>query len=298
MNILIIGGCGYLGSRLYQRLFYHHLIDSVDLEWFGNPGVASEKKDYRYLDKRFLRRFDVVIALAGYSSERMCVGVMDGVIENNVANFARLVSNVRKDAKLIFSSSCRVYYGKQHWSRREESLKFSSPHPYDISMYSRELIARGSGIEFYGLRLATVNGFSANFRKDSMINSLVYSATERGYMQAGNVESNRSILDIEDFLNAVEAIVDCPNDKRGIYNVASFNSTVGSIADKAGKFLEVKVVNTGTREINDFSMDTSKFKKTFDFSFMGSVESIISGIQQGYDSMNKTDRKEPRKYVI
>ena len=35
-NVLLIGGCGYIGSRLYQVLNENHAVDSVDTEWYGN----------------------------------------------------------------------------------------------------------------------------------------------------------------------------------------------------------------------------------------------------------------------
>ena len=35
-NILIIGGCGYIGSELYNFLSTSYNVDTVDLEWYGN----------------------------------------------------------------------------------------------------------------------------------------------------------------------------------------------------------------------------------------------------------------------
>ena len=42
MKILIIGGCGYIGSQLDIFLQQQDMqVDSVDLELFGNPGGAQ-----------------------------------------------------------------------------------------------------------------------------------------------------------------------------------------------------------------------------------------------------------------
>ena len=35
-KILIIGGCGYIGSQLYQHLQTIYDVDTVDLEWYDN----------------------------------------------------------------------------------------------------------------------------------------------------------------------------------------------------------------------------------------------------------------------
>ena len=38
MNILITGGCGYVGSELVNKLLSKgHLITVIDVQWFGNP---------------------------------------------------------------------------------------------------------------------------------------------------------------------------------------------------------------------------------------------------------------------
>ena len=35
-KILIIGGCGYVGSELYNSMKNSYEVDTVDLEWYGN----------------------------------------------------------------------------------------------------------------------------------------------------------------------------------------------------------------------------------------------------------------------
>ena len=35
-KILIIGGCGYVGSALYKYLTKNYAVDTLDLEWYGN----------------------------------------------------------------------------------------------------------------------------------------------------------------------------------------------------------------------------------------------------------------------
>ena len=44
-KILIIGGCGYIGSKLNAYLDSKgYAVTSVDLEIFGNPGVNNIKE--------------------------------------------------------------------------------------------------------------------------------------------------------------------------------------------------------------------------------------------------------------
>ena len=40
MKVLIIGGCGYVGSAIGKYLTDKHEVTNVDLEWFGNHSYA------------------------------------------------------------------------------------------------------------------------------------------------------------------------------------------------------------------------------------------------------------------
>ena len=57
MNILITGGCGYVGSMLTQNLLSeNHKITVLDTQWFGNelhpnPNLKILKEDIRNLDR-------------------------------------------------------------------------------------------------------------------------------------------------------------------------------------------------------------------------------------------------------
>ena len=71
---LIIGGCGYIGSSLFNFLQNKGLdVDTVDLEWFGNHSNSKNINiDYRNLTPSFLDRYDSIVLLAAHSSVRMC----------------------------------------------------------------------------------------------------------------------------------------------------------------------------------------------------------------------------------
>ena len=72
MKIFIVGGAGYIGSRLIPDLLVHNYeVTVLDLLWFGNhlpAGVEVVKKDVFDIDKSYLKNFDQVIFLAGLSS--------------------------------------------------------------------------------------------------------------------------------------------------------------------------------------------------------------------------------------
>jgi hypothetical protein len=67
-------------------------------------------------------------------------------------------------------------------------------------------------------------------------------------------------------------------DRRGIYNVASFNSTVAEIGAAVAQKMQVPLVDGGVTGTYDFTISSEKFKHAFDFTFESTVDSIVDGI--------------------
>ena len=78
-RVLLLGGCGYIGSRLGPYLRRRgHFVQSVDVEWFGNFSEYDNwNMDFCALTREQLDMFDVIVVLAGHSSvklsEKQCV---------------------------------------------------------------------------------------------------------------------------------------------------------------------------------------------------------------------------------
>src|SRR5690348_1550166 len=74
-HILVIGGAGYIGSRLVPALIGEgHTVSVIDLLWFGNhlpEGVSVIQKDALDLTEGDFAGFDAVIFLAGLSNDPM-----------------------------------------------------------------------------------------------------------------------------------------------------------------------------------------------------------------------------------
>ena len=76
MNILIIGGAGYVGTNLCNYLSLKNFnITCLDTFWFGNflnKRVKKIKADIRNFNFERLRKFDCVIDLAYLSNDPLC----------------------------------------------------------------------------------------------------------------------------------------------------------------------------------------------------------------------------------
>jgi len=305
MNILLLGGCGYIGSKLHGWLTNAgHFVEVVDIDWFGNPAKLSRfTTDYNQIQSAFVHKFNAVILLAGHSSVKMCEGNLVGCFNNNVRNFVNFLPKLNGQ-KFIYASSSSVY-GNIEMLEVDEACRTYIPNNYydlsksEIDHYSQLY----PGLNYYGLRFGTVNGSSPNLRPELMLNAMTLSAMKARKINVFNPEIARPILGINDLCRAVEAILNGP-DAPGIYNLASFNSRVSEIAQKIGKLMDAEIVvhenppeqidNVKTQtKAYDFSINCEKFKKTFNFKFNDTVESIVHDVwEKETDMIEQTKRPQ------
>ena len=268
-NVLLIGGCGYIGSRLFQVLSDKHDVDSVDAEWYGNHiNKLNVIKDFGTLTKDDLAPYDVVILLAGHSSVKMCVDNAIPTLKNNVVNFVNLLEKLDKKQMFIYASSSSVYGDTKEKMVTEEYNQFEPNNYYDLSKHEIDSYAKLSSTKYFGLRFGTVCGASPNLRNDIMINAMTFNA---------------------------------------IKNLASFNSTAEKIsrvvAHQTGAELEFVVelpktitnVKLQTKAYN-FLIDSTLFEQTFNFEFKEDINTIVRSLVDNFDNMNKGNRSDVRIY--
>jgi UDP-glucose 4-epimerase len=277
-KILILGGCGYIGSYLYQKLSEKYRVETIDLEWFGNFNNPNNiKMDYSSLNKNYLNHFDTIILLAANSSVKLCENFYDA-FDNNVIKFVKLTQKLNHNQKFIYASSSCVYVTSDNKPKEETDNLF----PMDGLTLTKTTIDQYlplTNIEYYGLRFGSVNGWSPNMRLDLMINSMTLSALNNNVVNVFNGHAHRPILSINDLYRSVETIIETDKDLRGIYNVASFNDNILNIGKKVADYMGVKLVDKGTNFTYDFTISSEKFKNTFNFEFKDNIESIIDSIK-------------------
>jgi len=313
-KILIIGGNGYIGTRLYEYLSIDEEnmqsdkdIDIIDTCWFGKVIEDTIVEDYRNKTSEFFSKYDIIILLAGHSSVKMSEGNLNSCFKNNVTNYIQLLEKLNDKQKFIYASSSSVYGSVGGRTVNEKYYGFEPYNQYDISKHTADLYAVKSDLEYYGLRFGTVNGYSPVLRTDVMINAMVNSALRDGEIKLFIKDTMRPILGLNDLCGAVETIIDHDKDERGLYNLASFNKTAEQIAHEVGSVMNVPVIEYETDPTNitntkiqtktyNFSISTLKFRKTFKFKFKETVESITESLINNWDTMKKTDRSEPYYY--
>ena len=298
-KILLIGGNGYIGSRLQEVLD----VDVVDTNWFNDRDNGEDFKDFT---SRHYSDYDTIILLAGHSSVKMSEGNLNSCFNNNVRNFIDLIEKLDKQ-KLIYASSSSVYGSVGGKTVNEKYYGFEPYNQYDISKHTADLYAQKSDVEYYGLRFGTVNGCSPVLRTDVMINAMVNSALRDGHIKLYIKDTMRPILGINDLCRAITFIVESDKDKRGLYNLASFNKTAEQIAYEVADVMGVEVeeyeadptqiknTKSQTKAYN-FSISTLKFRREYKFKFQDTVESLAVDLKENWNFMEKTDRGEAIHY--
>jgi nucleoside-diphosphate-sugar epimerase/2-polyprenyl-3-methyl-5-hydroxy-6-metoxy-1,4-benzoquinol methylase len=293
-NILIIGGEGYIGSKLVDYLQERFNITILDTDNYGtySKNVPKIIGKYQNLSLNFLSSFDIIILLAGQSSVSNSVN-LTSVMDNNIVNFACLLENLTEKQKLIYISSSSVY-GQTNNKDVNENESLSLPYNfYDFSKQTIDQLASLSSKHYYSLRLGTVNGFSRNLRNDVMINSMVFNAKQNGKIFVTNKDVNRAMLGINDLCRVIEVLINNTDiTKKGIYNISSFNSTVDTIAQIVALKCNVPIdyvvksnqVNFKTNtKAYDFKINSDKFKNTFNFQFNDTTETIIDTLNDNWN---------------
>ena len=282
-----MGGCGYIGSALFQYLCAKGIkVDTVDSELFGNNSNPNNiKMDFDKLTKENLSQYSTVVLLAAHSSVPMAAAFPADALENNLVKFQRLLDKLDKQT-FIYASSSSVYSGSGSLAVNEDWQNFKPNTVYDLTKYANDALASFTNLNYYGLRFGTVCGASPNLRTELMLNSMFVKAMQHGQIFVQNKNIHRPILGIQDLCRSLELIIRCSGKaERGVYNLASFNTTVLQIAQAVQEITGAEIVFGLDTPTYDFSLSTKKFEKTFGYQFKETPFSIVSQLKEQRETM-------------
>jgi nucleoside-diphosphate-sugar epimerase len=280
--VLLLGGQGYVGSALAVHLQRAGVpVRSVDLGLRGTPGRPfNECRPYQSLTADELAAFGSVVLLAGHSSVGACEQSPEEAFANNVAGFVDLVHKLRGQ-KLLFASSISVYV-----STHGRAASESEPLPEPVCYYDlhKQLIERYATLAYpnsYALRFGTVCGPSPNLRPELLLNSLVRSARRNGCVQVANRPVSRPLLGIGDLCRAVQAILTGAVPP-GCYNLASFNATIGAVADYVAGYFGANCQEITAETKYDIRVDTGKLRQASGLEFQDDLPGLVAALERSH----------------
>ncbi|MDP3093310.1 MAG: NAD-dependent epimerase/dehydratase family protein [bacterium] len=276
-NILVTGGCGFIGSFLVNSLIKlgYKVIVIDDLSSERKPFINNEVKFYKVdiyksnlLEDVFKKeKIDTIIHLAAKHYMPYCQAHKKETIETNVIGTLNILVLMKKYGikRLIFSSSASVYYpsNKPH----KETDKVGSLDIYGASkILGEKIIGTLSpifGIDYTALRLFNVYG--PNDTTSHLIPEIIKQMKADKEVKLGNLKSRRDYIWVEDVVRAIVISLTKTNCKNQIFNVGtgkawSVEQVFGILNNISGKRFELKSVKLRQR-ILDSSIIRADIKK-------------------------------------
>jgi len=263
LSVLLVGGCGYIGSYLYENLTSAGLEPIVcDHLTRGNPAsIPVINRDYASLTQEELAKFDAIVWFAGHSSVQQAVADPEGALANNCLNLFTFAKKLKPETKLIYASSGSLYSspvgGPLSPSKESGLAHIPFQNSYDISKFAFDYLAEHFLSNFYALRMGTLSGFSSNLRKELLFNAMSLAAANSGKVLLKNRDAFRTVLFLDDLLLLVKTMLS-GKAVPGVYNAGSTSGTIGQFADSIAAAWGAEVVDQGKSETYSFLLDTSR----------------------------------------
>lgn len=271
MNILVTGGCGYLGTILVEKLLKKNLnVVVIDRMWFGNflkknRRLRIIKDDFKNLNNYKLPNFNSIIHLANIANDPSAELSPSLSWEINVLGTEILMNYAKKNRikKFLYASSGSVY-GIKKERKVTENLELVPISLYNkTKMIAERIIASYSDqIDFYCIRPATICGYSPKMRLDVTVNLLTFNALQKGLMTIFGGKQIRPNIHIQDISNI---FIHFLNKKlpSGFYNAGFENLSIIQIAKKIEKKVNTKIkIIKNTNDPRSYRQDSSKLLNT------------------------------------
>ena len=271
MNILITGGCGFVGTVLTAQLLQDgHQIIVVDTQWFGNhlkphPQLTVLQQDTRDVDSIPLKNVDAVIHLANIANDP---GVeMNPTLswEVNVLATQQLADRaVRAGVKqFIFASSGSVY-GVKEDPQVTEDLELVPISAYNKTkmVAERVLLSYSDAMQIHCVRPATVCGYSPRMRLDVSVNMLTIQALKNGRMTVFGGDQTRPNIHINDMVNVYRHFLAKPGLPSGCYNAGFENISILDIAKKVAEKIPAEIAVSASNDPRSYRQNSDKLLAT------------------------------------
>ena len=279
-KILITGGCGYVGSRLIEKLINKYQIKNIDTQWFGNKlgqhsNLINIKEDIRNLKNGFIEQdTQAVLHLANIANDPSVELDQTLSWEVNVLAAKTLIEESIKAGvkKFIYASSGSVY-GVKTEDKVTEDLDLVPISAYNKTkmICERLLLSYKDNIDVYIVRPATVCGLSPRMRFDVSVNMLTLQALKNKKITIMGGSQTRPNIHINDMIGVYEHIL--TNDvEHGIYNAGFENISILDLGKKIKDKVdcEIKIIESNDprsyRQCSDKLIETG-FEQKFNVDY-------------------------------
>jgi nucleoside-diphosphate-sugar epimerase len=298
-KIFIIGGAGYVGSKLVPLLLSNgYSVGVYDLFIYGNTleenaNLKKIKGDIRDLNKikKFIGNYDVVIHLACISNDPSFDLDPELGKSINFDPFEKLVllSKEKGIKKFVYASSSSVY-GIKDEEDVDETFSLKPLTDYSkFKVMCEEILLRYTSKNFIGciIRPATVCGYSKRQRLDVVVNILTNLAYHKNEITVFGGNQLRPNININDMSRAYMHILQSnEKDINGeIFNVGYENFSLTKLAnlvkESIGKNIEIKTVPTNDNR--SYHVSSKKIKQKLNFENKFTIKDAIVEMKDAFE---------------
>jgi nucleoside-diphosphate-sugar epimerase len=301
MNVLVVGGAGYVGGGITDHLLLEgHQVRVYDSLIYED--VYLKPVDFAYGDVRDTTRLvphlqwaDAVVWLAALVGDGACSLDTELTRHINVEAVRWLAQNYH--GRVIFMSTCSVY-GATDGLLTEDSPTNPLSLYATTKLEAEEILSSTGAICF---RLGTLFGLGDTYsriRMDLVVNTLTAKACIYGRISVFGGEQYRPLLHVKDVAEAVAANV--ASDHRGIYNLHSVNMRIVDVAEKLREYvpgLLVQKTETKFQDSRNYRVSSDKAIQQFAFAPRHSVDHGICEIKTLIEQGRIRDVSSPRYHI-
>lgn len=254
MNVLVVGGAGYIGGAVTDELLSRHIpftvLDNLTYNYQylkPVPFIFGDVRDYKQM-AAVIEKFTHVIWLAAIVGDGACRDHPELSYSINVQSLFRLLNGFENfyDRRLIYASSCSVYGYNEKMLDEDSTLNPQSR--YAEHKISGECIVRGRNA--VALRFGTAYGRSdaySRMRFDLCVNRMAVMAAVEGRIEVHGGEQWRPWVSVQDIAYAIAEALSLP--EPGTYNIITANLQIEEVAS---------LVANGARDLGQVEIETHK----------------------------------------
>jgi len=283
MKVLVVGGAGYLGSVLVNRLRNAHVKVAVydNLLYRGEylepiPFIYGDVRDEEKLAATLSDNYDVIIWLAAIVGDAACNLNPSQAIAINSSAVKFLVEHWR--GKIIFASTASVY--GQNPDEVQENAKLHPLSIYAESKAEAEKYLVDASSRALILRFGTLYGISPRMRFDLVVNVMSRDAAVKKSISVFGGSQYRPLLSVQDASRFIVAAIH--HWHPGTYNLCGENAKIADVGARIAKVLssDLDLVKTEYEDRRDYRMGMTETQEQFKPSFSDSIEAQAKAIAE------------------
>jgi len=298
MNILVVGGAGYVGGALTDLLIESsHSLRVYDALLYEES--YRKPVDFVYGDVRdgvrllpHLEWADAVVWLAALVGDGACALNPEASVAINQESVRWLSQHF--DGRILFLSTCSVY------GAQDAVLDESSPtKPLSVyastKLHAERYLADKNALIFRLGTLFGVGDLYSRIRLDLVVNILTVRAHRFGKLTVYGGEQFRPLLHVRDAARAVADNLGTTH--TGVFNLAKQNVRIVDLAYQVRNHFPDLVIEQVDREFEDtrnYRVSSEKAKQQLRFVPVCSIDEGIEQIKALLDSQRLVNVDNPR----